>query len=43
LIELGAPPEKIRVAAAGEFRPKYPNDNEEHMAGNRRVNFYVVK
>ncbi len=43
LIELGAPPEKIRVAAAGEFRPKYPNDNETNMAGNRRVNFYVVK
>ncbi len=43
LIELGAPPEKVRVAAGGEFRPKYPNDTEEHMAGNRRVNFYVVK
>ncbi len=43
LIELGAPPEKIRVAAAGEFRPKYPNNTEENMAGNRRVNFYVVK
>lgn len=43
LIEIGAPPEKIRVAAAGEFRPKYPNNSESNMAGNRRVNFYVVK
>lgn len=43
LIDIGAPPEKVRVAAAGEFRPKYPNDSESNMAGNRRVNFYVVK
>ena len=34
---------KIHVSAMGGAKPAYPNDNEEHMAKNRRVEIYLSK
>jgi len=34
---------KIHISAMGGNKPAYPNDNEEHMAKNRRVEIYLSK
>ncbi|ULQ56600.1 OmpA family protein [Flavihumibacter rivuli] len=34
-------PERLKLVAHGENLPKYPNDTEENMAKNRRVEFLI--
>ena len=33
----GMPPERLGVAAFGEYHPRVPNDTPEHRAVNRRI------
>lgn len=42
LVAQGFPPDRIFAAGFGEFRPKYPNDTEEHRRQNRRVEIGVT-
>ena len=42
LINQGFPSDRIFAAGFGEFRPKYPNDTEEHRRLNRRVEIGVT-
>jgi chemotaxis protein MotB len=38
----GLSPKRIQVAGYGEFRPRVPNDTEEHRQANRRVDVVVL-
>lgn len=40
-ISKGIPAERIGVAGYGKEKPKCPNDTEENMAKNRRVEIYI--
>ncbi|OGW16278.1 MAG: hypothetical protein A3K09_06640 [Nitrospinae bacterium RIFCSPLOWO2_12_FULL_47_7] len=37
LVESGFPPNKLSVEGFSQYRPKVPNDTEEHRAMNRRI------
>ncbi len=39
----GIPPERLGVAAFGEFHPKLPNDTPEHRAANRRIEIGILR
>lgn len=39
---VGLSPQKLSAVGYGEFRPRYPNDTEEHRAKNRRVDIVVL-
>ena len=41
LVKKGVPPERIGVSGYGEEKPRFPNDTEENMAKNRRVDIYI--
>ena len=43
LIDFGADPGKISVAGYGENQPIFPNDSEEHMSKNRRVDIVILR
>lgn len=36
-------PERLSATGYGEFRPRYPNDSDEHRQQNRRVDIVVLK
>jgi len=38
----GISPTRIAFAGYGEFRPRVPNDNEEHRTQNRRVDILIL-
>jgi chemotaxis protein MotB len=38
----GLSPKRIQVAGYGEFRPRVPNDTEDHRQANRRVDIVVL-
>ena len=38
----GLSPKRLEVAGYGEFRPRVPNDNDEHRQANRRVDIVVL-
>jgi chemotaxis protein MotB len=40
--EVGLSPERLSAAGYGEFRPRVPNDSDEHRARNRRVDLIVL-
>lgn len=39
---IGVEPGRISALGFGEFRPMVPNDSEEHMAQNRRVDIVIL-
>lgn len=41
--ESGISPERLSATSYGEFRPLVPNDSEENMAKNRRVDIVILK
>ncbi|SMB97869.1 chemotaxis protein MotB [Thermanaeromonas toyohensis ToBE] len=41
--ESGISPERLSATSYGEFRPLVPNDSEENMARNRRVDIVILK
>jgi chemotaxis protein MotB len=43
LIDFGANPERMSVAGYGEYVPIFPNDSEEHMSKNRRVDIIILR
>ncbi|MEW6725517.1 MAG: flagellar motor protein MotB [Bacillota bacterium] len=43
MIRNGLPPQRISASGYGEFRPKAPNDTEEHRQQNRRVDFVILR
>ena len=38
----GLGPRRVSIAGYGEYRPRYPNDTEDHRQQNRRVDIVVV-
>jgi len=38
----GLSPLRISALGYGQYRPKFPNDTEEHRAGNRRVDVVIL-
>lgn len=42
LIACGVPPERISAVGYGEFRPMFPNTNEENRRLNRRVDIVML-
>jgi len=43
LVDFGANPEQLSVAGYGEYQPILPNDSEEHMSKNRRVDIVILR
>ncbi|GFN22639.1 OmpA/MotB family protein [Thermanaeromonas sp. C210] len=43
ITEAGISPERLSATSYGEYRPLVPNDTEENMARNRRVDIVVLK
>lgn len=43
LIDFGTEPERLSVAGYGEYQNIYPNDTEEHMSKNRRVDIIILR
>lgn len=43
LVDFGADPDRISVAGYGEYQPIFPNDSEEHMSKNRRVDIVILR
>ncbi|MBN2546220.1 MAG: flagellar motor protein MotB [Spirochaetes bacterium] len=44
LIDFGVdPPSRLSTAGYGEYQPILPNDSEEHMSKNRRVDIIILK
>lgn len=41
--ESGISPERLSATSYGEFRPLVPNDSEENMAKNRRVDIVILR
>lgn len=41
--ESGINPERLSATSYGEFRPLVPNDSEENMAKNRRVDIVILR
>ena len=39
----GVDPKRFSAIGYGESRPIFPNDNQENMAKNRRVEIVIVK
>jgi chemotaxis protein MotB len=39
----GIAPERLGVAAFGEYHPRVPNDSPEHRAANRRIEISVLR
>lgn len=39
----GIPPERLGVAAFGEYHPRVPNDTPEHRAANRRIEISILR
>jgi chemotaxis protein MotB len=39
----GIPPERLGVAAFGEYHPRYPNDTPEHRTANRRIEISILR
>jgi len=39
----GMAPERLGVAAFGEYHPRLPNDTPEHRAGNRRIEISILR
>jgi chemotaxis protein MotB len=39
----GLSPNRLGVAAFGEFHPRMPNDSPEHRAGNRRIEISILR
>jgi len=39
----GISPERLGVAAFGEYHPKVPNDTPEHRAANRRIEISILR
>ncbi|MCX7880774.1 MAG: OmpA family protein [Ignavibacteria bacterium] len=42
LLQLGIDERKIRIIPYGKLMPRYPNDNEQNRAKNRRCEFRIV-
>jgi flagellar motor protein MotB len=36
-------PERVGVAAFGEYHPRFPNDTPPHQAGNRRIEISILR
>jgi chemotaxis protein MotB len=43
LIAHGFPPQRLSAVAYGEYRPRVPNDSEEHRQMNRRVDIVILR
>lgn len=43
LVDFGADPDRISVVGYGEYQPIFPNDTEEHMSKNRRVDIVILR
>ena len=39
----GISPERLGVAAFGEYHPRFPNDSPKHMAANRRIEISILR
>ena len=39
----GIAPERLGVAAFGEYHPRFPNDTPQHRAANRRIEISVLR
>lgn len=39
----GIAPERLGVAAFGEYHPRFPNDSPEHRAANRRIEISILR
>jgi chemotaxis protein MotB len=39
----GLPPERVGVAAFGEYHPRFPNDTPQNRAANRRIEISVLR
>ena len=39
----GLSPERLGVAAFGEYHPRLPNDTPEHRAANRRIEISILR
>ena len=39
----GIVPERLGVAAFGEYHPRYPNDTPKHRAANRRIEISILR
>lgn len=39
----GIPPERLSATGYGEYRPRYPNDTEEHRQLNRRIDILILR
>lgn len=39
----GLAPERLGVAAFGEYHPRYPNDTPPHRAANRRIEISILR
>ena len=43
LVDFGANPDKLSVLGYSEYKPVFPNDTEEHMSKNRRVDIVILR
>ncbi len=43
LVDYGVAPQRLSIASYGEYRPIFPNTDEEHRSKNRRVDIAILR